>query len=112
MKKVEAIIKPFKLDDVKEGLSGLGVKGMTVSEVKGFGRQRGHKEVYRGAEYQVDFVSKIKLEVVVDSDLLPDAVSVIKEKAYTGQIGDGKIFILPVEEVVRIRTGETGKDAI
>ena len=112
MKKVEAIIKPFKLDDVKDGLSGLGVKGMTVSEVKGFGRQRGHKEVYRGAEYQVDFVSKIKLEVVLESDLVADAVNIIKEKAYTGQIGDGKIFILPVEEVVRIRTGETGKDAI
>jgi nitrogen regulatory protein P-II 1 len=112
MKKIEAIIKPFKLDDVKEGLSNLGVKGLTVSEVKGFGRQKGHKEVYRGAEYQVDFISKVKLEVVMESDLVPEAVKVIKEKAHTGQIGDGKIFILPVEEVIRIRTGETGKDAI
>ncbi|NCO60514.1 MAG: transcriptional regulator [Deltaproteobacteria bacterium CG_4_8_14_3_um_filter_51_11] len=112
MKKIEAIIKPFKLDDVKEGLSSLGVKGLTVSEVKGFGRQRGHKEVYRGAEYQVDFVSKVKIEVVVESDLLSDAVKIILERSRTGQIGDGKIFILPVEDVIRIRTGETGKDAI
>jgi len=112
MKKIEAIIKPFKLDDVKEALSSLGVKGLTVSEVKGFGRQRGHKEVYRGAEYQVDFVSKIKLDVVIDSELLPDVIKAIKEKAHTGQIGDGKIFIIPVEDVVRIRTGETGKEAI
>ena len=112
MKKVEAIIKPFKLDEVKDGLSSLGVKGLTVSEVKGFGRQRGHKEVYRGAEYQVDFVSKIKLEVVMESNLIADAVKLIQEKARTGQIGDGKIFIIPVEEVVRIRTGETGKEAI
>jgi nitrogen regulatory protein P-II 1 len=112
MKKIEAIIKPFKLDDVKEGLSSLGVKGLTVSEVKGFGRQRGHKEVYRGAEYQVDFVSKVKVEVVVESELVADAVRVIQERAKTGQIGDGKIFILPVEDVIRIRTGETGKEAI
>jgi len=112
MKKIEAVIKPFKLDDVKDGLSGLGVQGLTVSEVKGFGRQRGHREIYRGAEYQVDFVSKVKIEVVVASDLVPDAVEVIKEKAWTGQIGDGKIFIFPVEEVIRIRTGETGEDAI
>ena len=112
MKKVEAIIKPFKLDEVKDGLSSLGVKGLTVSEVKGFGRQRGHKEVYRGAEYQVDFVSKIKLEVVMESNLVAEAVKIIQEKARTGQIGDGKIFIIPVEEVVRIRTGETGKEAI
>ncbi|MCJ7683612.1 MAG: P-II family nitrogen regulator [Desulfobacteraceae bacterium] len=112
MKKVEAIIKPFKLDDVKEGLSGIGIKGLTVSEVKGFGRQRGHKEVYRGAEYQVDFVSKVKIEVVMEAELLPEAVKVIKEKALTGQIGDGKIFVFPVEEVIRIRTGETGKEAI
>ena len=112
MKKIEAIIKPFKLDDVKDGLSGLGVQGLTVSEVKGFGRQRGHREIYRGAEYQVDFVSKVKIEVVVASDLVPDAVEVIKEKAWTGQIGDGKIFIFPVEEVIRIRTGETGEEAI
>ena len=112
MKKIEAIIKTFKLDDVKEGLSSLGVKGLTVSEVKGFGRQRGHKEIYRGAEYQVDFVPKIKIEVVIESELVSDAVKVIQEKALTGQIGDGKIFILPVEEVIRIRTGERGKEAI
>jgi len=112
MKKVEAIIKPFKLDDVKESLSVLGVKGLTVTEVKGFGRQRGHREVYRGAEYQVDFVSKIKIEVVLDDELVSDAVRVIQEKAKTGQIGDGKIFIFPVENAIRIRTGETGKDAI
>jgi len=112
MKKIEAIIKPFKLDDVKEGLSGIGIKGLTVSEVKGFGRQRGHKEVYRGAEYQVDFVSKVKIEVVMEAEMLPEAIKVIKEKALTGQIGDGKIFVFPVEEVIRIRTGETGKAAI
>lgn len=112
MKKIEAIIKPFKLDDVKDGLSNIGVRGLSVTEIKGFGRQRGHKEVYRGAEYQVDFVSKIKIEVVVDSDLAPEAVKTIQEKAYTGQIGDGKIFILPVEEVIRIRTGERGNSAL
>lgn len=112
MKKVEAIIKTFKLDDVKEGLSSIGIKGLTVTEVKGFGRQRGQKEVYRGAEYQVDFVSKIKIEVVMESELVPEAVNVIQKKARTGQIGDGKIFVLPVDEVIRIRTGETGKDAI
>ncbi|MFH1242315.1 MAG: P-II family nitrogen regulator [Pseudomonadota bacterium] len=112
MKKIEAIIKPFKLDDVKAGLSDLGVKGLTVSEVRGFGRQRGHKEVYRGAEYQVDFVSKIKIEVVMESELVPEALKVIQEKGRTGQIGDGKIFIIPVEEVIRIRTGETGVKAI
>ena len=112
MKKIEAIIKPFKLDDVKEGLSGLGIKGMTVTEVKGFGRQRGHKEVYRGAEYQVDFVPKVKIEAVVDSELVSQAIKIIQEKAKTGQIGDGKIFVIPIEETVRIRTGETGKEAI
>jgi nitrogen regulatory protein PII len=112
MKKVEAIIKPFKLDDVKESLSNLGVKGLTVSEVKGFGRQRGHREVYRGAEYQVDFVSKIKIEVVMEDDMVAEVVKLIQEKAKTGQIGDGKIFIIPVEDAIRIRTGETGKDAI
>lgn len=112
MKKIEAIIKTFKLDDVKEGLSSLGVKGLTVSEVKGFGRQRGHKEIYRGAEYQVDFVPKIKIEVVIEKEMVPEAVKVIQEKAATGQIGDGKIFILPIEEVIRIRTGEKGKEAI
>ncbi len=112
MRKVEAIIKPFKLDDVKEGLSNLGVKGLTVTEVRGFGRQKGHKEVYRGAEYQVDFVSKIKIEVVMEASLVPEAIRVIQERGKTGQIGDGKIFVTPVEEVIRIRTGETGKDAI
>jgi nitrogen regulatory protein PII len=112
MKKIEAIIKTFKLEDVKEGLSSLGVKGLTVSEVKGFGRQRGHKEIYRGAEYQVDFVPKIKIEIVMDAELVHDAVKMIREKATTGQIGDGKIFIIPIEEVIRIRTGEKGKDAI
>ena len=112
MKKIEAIIKPFKLDDVKDGLTAIGVKGLTVSEVKGFGRQRGHKEVYRGAEYQVDFVSKVKIEVVMEAALVPEAVNVIQEKARTGQIGDGKVFVYPVEEVFRIRTGETGKEAI
>jgi nitrogen regulatory protein P-II 1 len=112
MKKVEAIIKPFKLDDVKDGLSALGIKGLTVTEVKGFGRQRGHREVYRGAEYQVDFVSKIKIEVIMDDEMVAEAVESIQEKARTGEIGDGKVFILPVEEAIRIRTGETGKEAI
>lgn len=112
MKKVEAIIKPFKLDDVKDGLSALGIKGLTVTEVKGFGRQRGHREVYRGAEYQVDFVSKIKIEVIMDDEMVSAAVESIQEKARTGEIGDGKVFILPVEEAIRIRTGETGKEAI
>ena len=112
MKKIEAIIKPFKLDDVKDGLSDLGIKGLTVSEVKGFGRQRGHKEVYRGAEYHVDFISKIKMEVILDSDIVQDAVKIIQEKARTGEIGDGKIFVTPVEEVIRIRTGERGEEAI
>ena len=112
MKKIEAIIKPFKLDEVKEALSELGVKGMTVSEVKGFGRQRGHREVYRGAEYQVDFVSKIKIEVIVEASMAAEAVSTIEETAKSGQIGDGKIFVLPVEEAIRIRTGESGTDAI
>jgi nitrogen regulatory protein PII len=112
MKKLEAIIKPFKLDDVKEGLSNVGIKGLTVTEVRGFGRQRGHREIYRGAEYQVDFVSKLKIEVVMEDEMVHEAVRVIQEKAKTGQIGDGKIFILPVEDAIRIRTGETGKDAI
>lgn len=112
MKKIEAIIKPFKLDDVKDGLSAVGVKGLSVSEIKGFGRQRGHKEVYRGAEYQVDFVSKIKIEVILESEQVAEAVKTIQERAHTGQIGDGKIFILPVEDAIRIRTGETGKSAL
>ena len=112
MKKIEAIIKPFKLDEVKEALMGLGIQGMTVSEVKGFGRQRGHKEVYRGAEYQIDFVPKVKVAIVVDSSVLNEAMALIQEKAQTGNIGDGKIFVSPVEEAIRIRTGESGKDAL
>ncbi len=112
MKKIEAIIKPFKLDDVKEGLTSIGIKGITVSEVKGFGRQRGHKEIYRGAEYQVDFVPKVKIEVVIDASMAAEALAVIQDKAKTGAIGDGKIFVMPIEEVIRIRTGETGRDAI
>jgi len=112
MKKIEAIIKPFKLDEVKEALNELGMKGMTISEVRGFGRQRGHRETYRGAEYQVDFVPKIKLEVVVEASLAPQIVKTLQETAKTGEIGDGKIFILPIEDAYRIRTGESGKDAI
>jgi len=112
MKKIEAIIKPFKLDDVKDALNKLGVTGMTISEVKGFGRQRGHKEIYRGAEYQVDFVPKIKLGIVIDAELSDKVVDVIRQTASTGKIGDGKIFISSLEEAVRIRTGETGLSAI
>ncbi len=112
MKKIEAIIKPYKLDEVKTGLSALGIKGMTISEVKGFGRQRGHKEVYRGAEYQVDFVAKIKVEIVAEAAIVPEALRVIRENAHTGEIGDGKIFVMPVEETIRIRTGESGKEAL
>jgi nitrogen regulatory protein P-II 1 len=112
MKKVEAIIKPFKLDDVKEALTEIGVHGMTVSEVKGFGRQRGHTEIYRGAEYRVDFVPKLKLVVVVDSELVPEVVKAIEQKAKTGSIGDGKIFVSTLDEVIRIRTGERGKEAV
>ena len=112
MKKVEAIIKPFKLDDVKEALHKLGVQGLTVTEVKGFGRQKGHTELYRGAEYVVDFLPKIKLEVVVGDELVDKIVTAILEAAGTGRIGDGKIFILPLEEAIRIRTGERGADAV
>ena len=112
MKKVEAIIKPFKLDDVKDGLSNLGVKGLTVSEVKGFGRQRGHREVYRGAEYQTDFIPKVELSIVVDDGRVDAVVETIINSAKTGKIGDGKIFIQPIEDVVRIRTSETGVDAL
>lgn len=112
MKKIEVITRNYKLDDIKEGLTKLGIKGMTVSEVKGFGRQGGHKEVYRGAEYQVDFVPKIKIEVVVDDPVAAEAVEAITQAARTGEVGDGKIFISPVEDVVRIRTGESGPDAI
>ncbi len=112
MKKVEAIIKPFKLDDVKEALNEIGVQGMTISEVKGYGRQKGHKEIYRGAEYVVDFIPKIKIEVIIDDQLRDKVVEKIRQAANTGKLGDGKIFVIPVEEVVRIRTGETGNDAI
>lgn len=112
MKKIEAIIKPFKLEDLKEGLSSLGIKGMTVSEVKGFGRQKGHAEIYRGAEYTVDFVAKVKVEIVVDAHMVDKVVEVILERAKTGKIGDGKVFGLPLEGAYRIRTGEQGSDAI
>ena len=112
MKKIEAIIKPFKLDDVKEALNEIGIKGMTISEIKGYGRQKGHKEVYRGAEYVVDFIPKIKLEIIVDAAQVDQVVETIRESAHTGKLGDGKIFVLPVEEVIRVRTGEHGKDAI
>ncbi|MBW2035977.1 MAG: P-II family nitrogen regulator [Deltaproteobacteria bacterium] len=112
MKKIEVIIKPFKLDDIREGLTEIGVNGMTVSDVKGFGRQKGHTQVYRGAEYTVDFVPKLKLEVVVDAQLVPQVVKVIRERGSTGSIGDGKIFVTALDEVIRIRTGERGKEAI
>jgi nitrogen regulatory protein P-II 1 len=112
MKKVEAIIKPFKLDELKEGLASLGIQGMTVSEVKGFGRQKGHAEIYRGAEYTVDFVAKVKVEIVVEDAMVERVVGVILEQARTGKIGDGKVFVLPVESVYRIRTGEQGPDAV
>jgi nitrogen regulatory protein P-II 1 len=112
MKKVEAIIKPFKLDEVKESLSEIGIQGITVSEVKGFGRQKGHTELYRGAEYVVDFIPKIKMEIIVSDDVVAKVIEQIAAAAKTGRIGDGKIFVTPVEEVVRIRTGETGDDAL
>lgn len=112
MKKIEAIIKPFKLDDVREALSEVGVTGLTATEVKGFGRQKGHTELYRGAEYVVDFLPKVKIEVVVNAGLVDQSVEAITNAARTGKIGDGKIFITNVEQVIRIRTGETGKDAI
>jgi nitrogen regulatory protein P-II 1 len=112
MRKVEAIIKPFKLDEVKEALSGIGIQGMTVTEVKGFGRQKGHTELYRGAEYVVDFLPKIKIEVTVSDEMTDKVVEAIVESASTGRIGDGKIFVLPLDEAVRIRTGERGPDAV
>jgi len=112
MKKIEAIIKPFKLDDVREALSEIGVTGMTVTEVKGFGRQKGHTELYRGAEYVVDFLPKVKLELVVKEDQLERCIEAISKAARTGKIGDGKIFVSQVEQVIRIRTGETGPEAI
>ena len=112
MKKIEAIIKPFKLEEVKDALNQLGVQGMTVSEVKGFGRQKGHKEIYRGAEYVVEFVPKVKLEIVVSADLADKVVETIMTSARTGKIGDGKIFVTSMESAVRIRTGETGREAL
>lgn len=112
MKKIEAIIKPFKLDEVKDALNGIGVQGMTVTEVKGFGRQKGHVELYRGAEYDVSFVPKIKIEIVVADSMVNKAVSTIEAKAKTGKVGDGKIFVCSVEEAMRIRTGETGDIAL
>jgi len=112
MKKIEAIIKPFKLDEVKDALNAIGVQGITVAEVKGFGRQKGHTELYRGAEYVVDFLPKVKLEIIAADNLVAKIIETIETAAKTGRIGDGKIFILPVEEVVRIRTGERGEAAI
>jgi nitrogen regulatory protein P-II 1 len=112
MKKIEAIIKPFKLEDVKEALAAVGVQGMTVTEVKGFGRQKGHTEIYRGSEYTVDFLPKLKLEVVVPDNAVESALNAILKAAKTGKIGDGKIFVLPVEEAVRIRTEERGEQAV
>jgi nitrogen regulatory protein P-II 2 len=112
MKLIKAIIKPFKLDDVREALSEIGIQGITVSEVKGFGRQKGHTELYRGAEYRVDFLPKVKLETVVSDDNVENVVNAIRESANTGKIGDGKIFVIPIEQAVRIRTGESGDDAL
>jgi nitrogen regulatory protein P-II 1 len=112
MKLIEAIIKPFKLDEVKDALNEIGIEGITVSEVKGFGRQKGHTELYRGAEYVVDFIPKIKMEIAVSDELVAKVVETIQNTAKTGRIGDGKIFVIPIEEAVRIRTGETGSEAI
>ena len=112
MKKVEAIVKPFKLEDIKEALSEIGIQGMTVTEVKGFGRQKGHTEIYRGSEYTVDFLPKVKLEIVVDDEQVDDVIDKIVSTANTSKIGDGKVFVSPIEEAVRIRTGERGPDAV
>jgi nitrogen regulatory protein P-II 1 len=112
MKKVDAIIKPFKLDEVKESLSAIGIQGITVTEVKGFGRQKGHTELYRGAEYVVDFLPKVKLEIIVKDDMVANVVAAIEKAAKTGRIGDGKIFVQPIDEVIRIRTSERGEQAI
>ena len=112
MKKIEAIIKPFKLDDVKDALNGIGINGMTLTEIKGFGRQRGHKEIYRGAEYQIDFVPKLKISIVVDESMTDKVKEVIQKQAFTGIIGDGKIFVSSVDEAIRIRTGESGVSAV
>ncbi len=111
MKKIQAIIKPFKLDDVKEALNEIGIQGMTITEVKGYGRQKGHKEIYRGAEYVVDFVPKIKIDIIAGKDRVDEIVDAICTAANTGKIGDGKIFVTPVDQVIRVRTGEKGKDA-
>jgi nitrogen regulatory protein P-II 1 len=112
MKKIEAIIKPYKLDEVKDALNEIGIQGMTVTEVKGFGRQKGHTELYRGAEYIVDFIPKIKIEIVISDELYPKVIGIIEEKAKTGKIGDGKLFVYPVDEAIRIRTGERGDNAV
>ncbi|MEM9101943.1 MAG: P-II family nitrogen regulator [Pseudomonadota bacterium] len=112
MKKIEAIIKPFKLDDVREALGEIGITGMTVSEVKGFGRQKGHTELYRGAEYMVDFLPKVKIELVIHDDILERCLETIQDTAKTGKIGDGKIFVMPVEQIIRIRTGELNEAAV
>ena len=112
MKKIEAIIKPFKLDDVKDALNEIGITGMTISEVKGYGRQKGHTEIYRGAEYIVDFIPKVKIEIVVSAEQVDEVVDKVRAAANTGKIGDGKIFVLPIERVVRVRTGEEDRDAV
>lgn len=112
MKKIQAIIKPFKLDDVKDALTEIGIKGMTVSEVKGYGRQKGHTEIYRGAEYVVDFIPKVNIEIVVSADMVDLVVDTIRDAANTGKIGDGKIFVIPIERIIRVRTGEEDHDAI
>ncbi len=112
MKKIEAIIKPFKLDEVKEALNSIGIQGMTIVEVKGYGRQKGHKEIYRGAEYIVDFVPKIKIEIILSADMVDKAIEIIQKTAKTGKVGDGKMFVLPVEQAIRIRTGEKDLEAI
>ncbi len=112
MKKIQAIIKPFKLDDVKDALTEIGIKGMTISEVKGYGRQKGHTEIYRGAEYVVDFIPKVNIEIVVTSDMVDQVIDTIRNAANTGKIGDGKIFVIPIERIVRVRTGEEDHDAV
>ena len=112
MKKIEAIIKPFKLEEVKEALSEIGIQGMTVTEVKGFGRQKGHTEIYRGSEYTVDFLPKVKIEIVLSDNLIEKAIDVIVKTAKTGKIGDGKVFVIPMEQAIRIRTDETGEKAV
>jgi nitrogen regulatory protein PII len=112
MKKIEAIIKPFKLDDVKEALNEIGIQGMTITEVKGYGRQKGHKEIYRGAEYVVDFIPKVKIEIIVEANQAEKVVDTIRDAANTGKLGDGKIFVYGIEEALRVRTGERGEDAI